>query len=61
MDVSANYELGPAEFFVSVKNILDKDPPILAPGTGVPNISQSNLSLYDSLGRMYRAGIRFNL
>jgi iron complex outermembrane receptor protein len=61
MDASANYELGSVEFFASVRNLLDKDPPILAPGTGVPNISQTNLSLYDSLGRTYRAGIRFNL
>lgn len=61
MDVSASYQLGPVEFFAAVKNILDKDPPILAPGTGVPNISQTNLSLYDALGRTYRAGIRFNL
>ncbi len=60
MDVSANYEFGPAQFFISVRNIMDKDPPILAPGTGVPNISQTNLSLYDVLGRTYRAGIRFN-
>jgi iron complex outermembrane receptor protein len=61
MDVSSTYDLGPAEFFVSVKNLMDKDPPILAPGTGVPNISQTNLSLYDALGRNYHAGIRFNL
>ncbi len=61
MDVSGTYDLGPLEFFATVRNILDKDPPILAPGTGVPNISQTNLSLYDSLGRTYRAGIRFNL
>ncbi|HEY2010205.1 MAG TPA: TonB-dependent receptor [Rhizomicrobium sp.] len=60
MDVSVNYEFGPLEFFAVVKNLMDKDPPILAPGTGVPNISQTNVSLYDTLGRNYRAGIRFN-
>jgi outer membrane receptor protein involved in Fe transport len=60
IDVSAGYALGPAEFFFAVKNLPDKDPPILAAGTGVPNISQTNVSLYDVLGRNYRAGIRFD-
>lgn len=61
IDASANYGFGPAELFFAVRNLLDKDPPILAPGTGVPNISQTNLSLYDTLGRTFRAGVRFNL
>jgi hypothetical protein len=60
MDISGTYDIGRMEFFASVRNLMDKDPPILAPGTGVPNISQTNVSLYDSLGRTYRAGIRFN-
>jgi iron complex outermembrane recepter protein len=60
MDLSATYDWGPLQFFGVVKNILDKDPPILAPGTGVPNITQTNVSLYDVLGRTYRAGVRIN-
>jgi iron complex outermembrane recepter protein len=60
MDASVNYDFGRFELFAVVKNILDKDPPILAPGTGVPNISQTNVSLYDTIGRNYRAGVRFN-
>jgi iron complex outermembrane receptor protein len=60
MDASGSYDVGPVQFFAVVKNIMNRDPPILAPGTGVPNISQTNLSLYDTLGRNYHAGIRFN-
>jgi outer membrane receptor protein involved in Fe transport len=60
IDVSGSYDIGPAQVFIAVKNLLDKDPPILAPGTGVPNITQTNVSLYDVLGRTYRAGVRFN-
>lgn len=61
MDASASYELGPIELFAAVRNILDRDPPILAPNTTVPDVSQTNVSLYDTLGRTYRVGIRFNL
>jgi outer membrane receptor protein involved in Fe transport len=60
IDTSVTYDYGPAQFFLAVKNVLNTDPPILPSATGVPNLSQTNLSLYDVLGRTYRMGIRFS-
>jgi outer membrane receptor protein involved in Fe transport len=60
MDTSGSYDIGPFQFFAVVKNIMNRNPPILAPGISVPNLSQTNLSLYDVIGRNYHAGIRFN-
>ena len=58
-DTSISYDYGPAQFFLAIKNVLNTDPPILPSATGVPNLTQTNLSLYDVLGRTYRGGIRF--
>lgn len=48
----------PSEFFVTVNNLFDRDPPIdprfLAFGT-IP----TNRSLYDVVGRQFTAGFRF--
>jgi outer membrane receptor protein involved in Fe transport len=59
-DTSINYDYGSAQFFFAVRNVLNTDPPILPSATGVPMLTQTNLSLYDALGRTYRGGVRFN-
>ena len=51
------------EFFLNIRNLLDKDPPIVAPGPagsayGTPS---TNPTLFDQLGRNYRVGVRFKL
>ena len=48
------------EAFVNVRNLLDRDP------SEVPNPNQyfavrTNSAIYDVHGRVYRAGLRFNL
>jgi len=43
------------EVWMSVNNIWDKDPPFSAGGTG-----GVNGIFYDTLGRTYRMGVRFN-
>jgi iron complex outermembrane receptor protein len=61
VDLSTHYnaKLGDtaADFFLSVNNLLDRDPPII-PATGYTQ-TQTNLSLYDVEGRAYMAGVRF--
>ncbi len=49
------------QFYVSVDNVLDMPPPNIA-GYSVSNngLSTVNPSIYDVLGRMYHAGLRFN-
>jgi iron complex outermembrane recepter protein len=58
------YESGQsnAEAFVNVDNIFDRDPPV-APNqiAGATYGLATNASLYDTLGRRYRAGIRFRM
>lgn len=51
------------EFFVSANNLLDKDPPVVAPGPAGSAYATpaTNQSLYDLLGRTYRVGVRFKL
>ncbi|HEU4806108.1 MAG TPA: hypothetical protein VFS91_09960, partial [Nitrobacter sp.] len=51
------------EFFVSANNLFDKDPPVVAPGPAGSAYATpaTNQSLYDLLGRTYRAGVRFKL
>ena len=51
---------GSFEFFGVVDNLFDRDPPI------VPSLSSSavllvptNYTLYDTIGREFRAGVRF--
>jgi iron complex outermembrane recepter protein len=58
LDTNLNYTFdfgsdSTAELFFSVKNVLNSDPP--------PVPSAGNAILYDLLGRVYRAGIRFKL
>ena len=51
------------ELFLNVTNIFDKDPPVVAPGPAGSAYATpaTNQSLYDLLGRTYRAGVRFRL
>ncbi len=51
------------EMFLNVKNLMDKDPPIVPGGPGgVPYLGNlTNSALYDTLGRVFRAGLRFKM
>ena len=69
VDASVAYQFsdfggtGDMELYMVVKNIADKDPPVVAPGPGgvafvtAPN----NPTFYDYLGRVYYAGVRFKM
>lgn len=67
-DVNANYTIKSAgsqfELFASIKNILNSDPVLVAigpTGNNTPAYPQTNRSLYDVLGRVYRVGVRVKL
>lgn len=50
-----------AELYFIVDNLLDKDPPALAPLAGNPFlVSGTSPGLYDTLGRAYRVGVRLS-
>lgn len=51
------------DLFLSVSNLEDKDPPVVATGPGgFPYASvPTNPVLYDVLGRTFRAGVRFSM
>jgi outer membrane receptor protein involved in Fe transport len=51
-----------AEAFLSVENLLDKDPAIVAggPDGSVYSDVRTNRSMYDILGRRFQLGVRFN-
>jgi outer membrane receptor protein involved in Fe transport len=59
-DVGAHYGLdslpGSPQLYVNVANVLDKDPP-LVPSSALVG-GQTNVALYDTLGRYYTAGVR---
>lgn len=67
LDASASYdiELGrrSLQLFANVNNLLDKDPPVVAPGPAGSAYATpaTNQSIYDLLGRTYRIGVRFKL
>ena len=53
-----------AEVFLYVRNVFDTDPVLVGNGpTGdnTPAYPQTNRSLYDVLGRVFRMGVRFTL
>lgn len=52
-----------AEVYLNVRNITNKDPVIVAGGpTGVPyDQVTTNPSNYDTLGRVFRLGVRFKM
>jgi outer membrane receptor protein involved in Fe transport len=63
VDLGGTYRITPdVEFFFKIDNLFNVDPPI-APYVGsAPFVYRAtNASLYDLLGRVYRAGIRFSL
>ncbi|MFL6763390.1 MAG: TonB-dependent receptor [Sphingomicrobium sp.] len=48
-----------ADFFATVNNLFDKDPPMIPSGAaGGINESSTNGEIYDVVGRFYRAGVR---
>ena len=67
----SNIEVDPADhqrvyvpnLFLTVSNMFNKDPPVVASGPGgFPYASApTNPGLYDVLGRMFRAGVRFGM
>jgi len=61
-DMTLSYRLpvanGHVEFFGTVNNLFDKDPPLI-PGT-IPGVNiATNFALYDTVGRAFTGGIRF--
>jgi outer membrane receptor protein involved in Fe transport len=46
-------KLGHAQVFADIQNLFDRDPPLI--GTG---IGGTNPTLFDTLGRRYRIGVR---
>jgi iron complex outermembrane receptor protein len=65
--ISYKFDLGESgsrmEVFFNVKNLFDRDPAIVAGGpSGLPfDTVTSNAALYDVDGRIFRAGLRFEL
>ncbi|MGI4877474.1 MAG: TonB-dependent receptor domain-containing protein, partial [Janthinobacterium lividum] len=67
-DINARYDIptgdhSAVELFFNVRNLLNKNPPVYYPG---PNgnawqIYPASPANYDILGRVFRAGLRFNL
>jgi len=60
VDVGARYRLaslpGSPELYFNVANVFDKDPPLIPSSALVGG--QTNVSLYDTMGTFYSAGIR---
>jgi len=61
-DLTLNYQIpahgGDFEFFATVNNLFDKQPPLI-PGT-IPGVNiATNFSVYDIVGRAFTAGARF--
>jgi hypothetical protein len=55
-------ENGTAEWFLTVRNLMNKDPAIQALGpAGSASGIACNASNYDCLGRVFRAGVRFEM
>lgn len=67
-DTAVTYKFGVGEdvnmeAFFNVQNVFDRDPAIVAPGPGGDTWERSpiNASLYDVMGRTFRAGLRFRM
>lgn len=63
LDLAVNYDiLDAVQLFFVVQNIANTDPAIVAPGGGSNfYVSSINPTLYDTLGRQFRFGLRFQL
>lgn len=59
VDLSGSYSLGPVDLFLSIRNLANKDPAILAAASGLPMLVQTNTTYYDIFGRTFRTGVRF--
>jgi outer membrane receptor protein involved in Fe transport len=61
VDVGARYRLenspGTPELYFNVANLFDRDPPLIPSSALVGG--QTNVTLYDTIGRFYTAGVRF--
>jgi outer membrane receptor protein involved in Fe transport len=68
LDLALTYDIsdwlggdGGSEVFLNVRNLLNEDPE-LVPGIGTSGLSyiysRTNVNQYDTLGRVYRAGVR---
>ncbi|RYZ66547.1 MAG: TonB-dependent receptor, partial [Proteobacteria bacterium] len=59
LDLGAQYKLalpGDPQLYVNVSNVFDRDPPLLPSSALVGG--QTNVALYDTIGRYYTAGVR---
>jgi outer membrane receptor protein involved in Fe transport len=53
-------EAATSELFLNVRNIANKDPALMATSPA-PATFPANQGLYDVMGRVFRAGIRFKM
>ena len=67
-DLSLTYKLhigekGTTDFFLNIKNIANSDPKLVPRGPGGSNydFTVTNQNIYDILGRVFRAGVRFKM
>jgi outer membrane receptor protein involved in Fe transport len=59
VDLGARYKLptrGAPELYLNVQNVLDRDPPLIPSSALVGG--QTNVGLYDTIGRYFTAGVR---
>jgi len=67
LDTNFTYKLhtesaGDLQFFLTIQNALDKDPPVVPLNGGLLYAGKpTNVTLYDTLGRTFRAGVRFKM
>jgi outer membrane receptor protein involved in Fe transport len=68
MDLSTTYDFSAygadSQLFLSMKNIFNTNPPLVASGpdgNNIPAYPQTNRALYDYLGRVYRIGLRLKM
>jgi outer membrane receptor protein involved in Fe transport len=63
LDTALSYKVtGSTTLFVTVENALNRDPPAVATTQNVGNAPKGiNQTLYDVIGREYRAGVRLEL
>lgn len=62
LDGQLSYQLesAPVEFYFNVRNLLNKAPPVYPSGS-TSNPAQTNGSLHDMIGRMFRVGINLKI
>lgn len=62
LDLGARFEFtDQVEGYVSITNLLNEDPAIIANGQGIGSQQRNlNETFYDLFGRIYRLGVRIN-